>query len=44
MMVLKNIMLAAGLFVILSGCSAKEFEKGANDIGDDISKLFEVRE
>lgn len=44
MMVLKNVMLIIGLVLIFSGCSAKEFEKGANDIGNDISKLFEVRE
>jgi hypothetical protein len=40
----KNTALIIGLVLIFSGCSAKEFEKGANDIGDDISKLFEVRE
>ena len=44
MIVLKNVMLIIGLALLVSGCSAKEFEEGANGIGDDISKLFEVRE
>ena len=40
----KNIVLVVGLALVFSGCSAKEFKKGANDIGNDISKIFEVRE
>ena len=32
------------LILVFSGCTAKEFEKGARDIGKDLSKLFEVRE
>ena len=32
------------LVLMLSGCTAKEFEDGAAGIGDDVSKLFEVRE
>ncbi len=40
----KNIILVIGLVTVFSGCSAKEFKKGANDIANDISKLFEVRE
>jgi len=43
-MVLKNIVAVFGLVLVFSGCSAKEFNEGANDIGNDISKLFEVRE
>jgi len=42
-MFVKNIVLVIGLVVLFSGCSAKEFKEGANDIGNDISKLFEVR-
>ncbi len=42
-MLLKNIVLVIGLVTLLSGCSAKEFKEGANDIGNDISKLFDVR-
>ena len=42
-MFVKNIVLMIGLVVLFSGCSAKEFKEGANDIGNDISKLFEVR-
>lgn len=40
---LKNIVLVVGFILAFSGCSAKEFEEGANDIGNDISKVFEVR-
>lgn len=43
-MSLKNIIVIVGFVLLFSGCSAKEFEKGANDISNDISKLFEVRE
>ena len=43
MICLKNTVLTIGLVFIFSGCSAKEFEEGANGIGDDVSKLFEVR-
>ena len=43
-MFFKNMVLVIGLVTLFSGCSAKEFKEGANDIGNDISKLFEVRE
>lgn len=41
---LKNIVAVIGFVLIFSGCSAKEFKEGAKGIGNDISKLFEVRE
>ena len=41
---IKNIIAVAALVLVFSGCSAKEFKEGANGIGNDISKLFEVRE
>jgi len=43
-MSLKNIVVVIGLILVFGGCSAKEFKEGANGIGNDISKLFEVRE
>ena len=44
MMNFKNIVVVVGLVLVFNGCSAKEFKEGANGIGNDISKLFEVRE
>ena len=43
-MYLKNIVAVIVLVLVFGGCSAKEFKEGANGIGNDISKLFEVRE
>lgn len=37
-------LLLVSLVLIFGGCAEKEFKKGANDIGNDISKLFKVRE
>ena len=44
MVTFRNMVLATFVVLVFSGCSAKEFEEGANDIGNDISKIFEVRE
>ena len=44
MLSMNNLALVTLLVLIISGCSAKEFEKGAKDIENDISKIFEVRE
>ena len=41
---MKNILCVMALILAFSGCSAKEFNKGVDDIGKDLSKLFEVRE
>ncbi len=43
-MFFKNIVAVFSVILALSGCSGKEFKEGANGIGNDISKLFEVRE
>lgn len=40
----KNIVAVIVLVLVFSGCSAKEFKEGAKGIGNDISKVFEVRE
>lgn len=37
-------LLLVSMVLIFGGCTQKEFNKGANDIGNDISRLFEVRE
>jgi len=40
----KNILCSVALILVLSGCTSKEFKDGAKGIGNDLSKLFEVRE
>lgn len=37
-------LLFVSLILIFGGCAEKEFKEGVNGIGNDISKLFEVRE
>jgi len=40
----KNSILIACIVLLLSACSAKEFETGIHQAGEDLEKLFEVRE
>jgi hypothetical protein len=40
---MKYFLAAVSMILLFGGCSAKEFNEGADDIGKDVSKLFEVR-
>lgn len=41
---MKYFLAAVVIILLFGGCSAKEFNEGVDDIGKDVSKLFEVRE
>ncbi len=41
---MKYFLTVVSMIVLFGGCSAKEFNEGADSIGKDVSKLFEVRE